>query len=91
MGLLVLFQIFHGSEHILLEISNMTDDDLSTIETSIPTYAFKIQKKIEKLELSYRIKTFKKWLDSGKLLCRESYVLPPVITPSVTTDSIPYV
>lgn len=84
------FAAIEIDNYIQRVISNMTDDDLSTIETSIPTYAFKIQKKIEKLELSYRIKTFKKWLDSGKLLCRESYVLPPVITPSVTTDSIPY-
>ena len=82
------FAAIEIDNYIQRVISNMTDDDLSTIETSIPTYAFKIQKKIEKLELSYRIKTFKKWLDSGKLLCRESYVLPPVITPSVTTDSI---
>lgn len=61
------FAAIEIDNYIQRVISNMTDDDLSTIETSIPTYAFKIQKKIEKLELSYRIKTFKKWLDSGTI------------------------
>ncbi len=33
---------------------------------------------------------FKKWLDSGKVVCRESYVLPQVITPAETVDTIPH-
>ena len=44
------FAAIEIDNYIQRVISNMTDDDLSTIETSIPTYAFKIQKKIEKLE-----------------------------------------
>lgn len=30
-----------------------------------------------------------KWLDAGRIVCRESYTLPPVITPSKATDVIP--
>ena len=30
-----------------------------------------------------------KWLDAGKIVCRESYTLPPVITPSKAMDVIP--
>ena len=59
------------------------------METAIPTYARKIKDKIEALESVYREKKFKQWLDAGKIVCRESYTLPPVITPSKATDVIP--
>ncbi len=70
-------------------IANMTEDELSLMETAVTTYAQKIQKKIDTLEQLYRAKQFNKWLDSGKIICRESYELPPVITPPTTIDSIP--
>jgi len=65
-------------------------DELAAMETAIPTYARKIQEKIDDLEQVYRAAQFKKWLDSGKVVCRESYALPQVITPAETIDSIPY-
>lgn len=71
-------------------IENMTEDELAAMETAIPVYARKIQQKIESLEDSYREKQFYKWLDSGKVMCRDSYALPNVITPADTTDAIPY-
>lgn len=71
-------------------VQSMTEDELSAMETAIPVYARKIQKKIESLEDSYREKQFYKWLDSGKVMCRDSYALPAVITPADTTDAIPY-
>lgn len=71
-------------------VANMTADELATMETAIPVYANKIQKKIDSLEEAYRLAQFKKWLDSGKIVCRESYEPAQVITPAVTTDSIPY-
>lgn len=70
-------------------IGNMTNDELSAMEIAIPLYASKIQKKIESLEESYRAKLFKQWLDQGKIVCRDSYELPPVITATETIDSIP--
>lgn len=70
-------------------VANMTDDALATMETAIPVYAQKIQKKIESLEETYRSKLFKKWLDSGKIVCREAYAFESVITPAETIDSIP--
>ncbi len=70
-------------------VSNMTDDELSAMETAIPTYAARIQQKITSLELVYREQQFYKWLDSGKIVCRESYSFPPVITPANTIDTIP--
>lgn len=70
-------------------VGNMTEDELAAMETAIPIYAKKIQKKIEMLEDTYRENQFYKWLDSGKVVCRESYTLPLVITPAYTIDSIP--
>ena len=71
-------------------IENMTEDSIAAMETAIPTYARKIQEKIDGLEREHRAYQFKKWLDSGKIVCRESYVLPQVITPAESTDTIPY-
>ena len=35
------------------------------------------------------LENFSLEVDSGKIVCRESYALPPVITPADTIDSIP--
>lgn len=70
-------------------VGGMTEDELTAMETAIPTYARKIKDKIEALEAVYREKKFKQSLDAGKIVCRESYTLPPVITPSKATDVIP--
>ena len=78
------------SAYVHRVVENMTEDELAAMETAIPTYARKIQDKIDGLERSYRTIQFKKWLDSGKVVCRESYVLPQVITPAETIDTIPY-
>lgn len=71
-------------------VQNMTEDELAAMETAVPVYARKIQQKIDSLEDAYREKLFYKWLDSGKIMCRNSYTLPNVITPFNTTDAIPY-
>lgn len=71
-------------------VENMTEDEIAAMETAIPVYAKKIQQKIESLEEAYREQQFYKWLDSGKIVCRENYAFPSVITPADTIDSIPY-
>ena len=78
------------SAYVHRVVENMTEDELAAMETAIPIYAQKIQNKIDKLERAYRTVQFKKWLDSGKVVCREFYTLPRVITPAETVDSIPY-
>ena len=78
------------SAYVRRVVENMTEDELAAMETAIPTYARKIQTKIAALEDAYRTALFKKWLDSGKIVCRESYRLPQVITPMGSIDSIPY-
>lgn len=70
-------------------IENMSDDELSALEISLPTYAIKIKEKIERLERAYREDLFYKWIDNGKIVCKESYIIPKYITPLETIDSIP--
>ncbi len=70
-------------------VAGMTEDELSAMETAIPTYVAKIQEKIKGLEEAYREDKFNRWLDAGKIVCRDSYALPAVITPADTTDAIP--
>ena len=78
------------SAYVHRVVENMTEDELVAMETAIPIYARKIQDKIDGLERIYRTAQFKKWLDSVKVVCRESYALPQVITPAETIDTIPY-
>ncbi len=77
------------TEYVGRIIHNMTQDELAAMKTSIPTYAAKILEKIESLEKAYRHKTFKKWLESDRISCKNAYKLPLVITPPNTIDSIP--
>ena len=77
-------------DYVRRVVSNMTEDEIAAMETSLPVYAKKIQDKIEKLEDAYREKQFDKWLDSGKIVCRENYSFPAVITPADTIDSVPH-
>ena len=76
-------------EYVKQVISNMTEEELAVMETSIPTYANKIREKIENLEDDFRQKKFSKWLDSGTITCEKVYRLADVITPAKTIDTIP--
>lgn len=77
------------SDYVRRIVAGMTEDELAAMETAIPTYAVKIQDKIKGLEEAYREDKFNRWLDAGKIVCRDSYEFPAVITPADTTDAIP--
>lgn len=70
-------------------VNGMTEDELAAMETSIPSYARKIEEKIKDLETAHREKVFARWMDSGRIACAPQYKLPAVITPPYTIDSIP--
>ena len=70
-------------------VTGMTEDELAAMDTSIPSYARKIEEKIKDLETAYREKVFERWLDSSKIVCAPQYKLPAVITPPYTIDTIP--
>ncbi len=71
-------------------VENMTEDEIAAMEISLPIYANKIQKKLKNLENNYREEQFYKWVDSGKIICRENYSFPDVITPANNIDSVPH-
>ncbi|AHF09274.1 MULTISPECIES: DEAD/DEAH box helicase family protein [Dehalobacter] len=77
------------NEYVTRIIKKMTEDELAALETSVSTYARKIQQKIETLEDIYRENRFDRMLDGGAIVCRPTYVLPKVITPVDSTESIP--
>lgn len=77
------------NDYVRRIVAGMTADELAAMETAIPTYAAKIQEKIKGLEEAYREDQFLRWLDTGKIVCKESETLRPVITPAQTTDAIP--
>lgn len=80
----------HILEYVKRIVGAMDKDGVATMQSNVPTYAHKIGKKIETLEDDYREEQFFKWLDSGKVICREAYVFPEVITPAQAIDVVPY-
>lgn len=77
------------NDYVRRIVTGMTEDELAAMDTSIPSYARKIEEKIKDLETAYREKVFERWLDSSKIVCAPQYKLPAVITPPYTIDTIP--
>ena len=71
-------------------ISEMDEDALNAMESSIPFYASKIRDKIDEYETYYRRKRFDDLIEMNKIVCREEngYVFPKVITPSYGFDKL---
>ena len=80
----------HISEYVKRIVGAMDQDDMAAMQSNVVTYADKIKKKIKNLEDEYREKQFFRWLDSGKVICREVYAFPEVITPTQAIDAVPY-
>ncbi len=76
-------------EYVKRVIHNMTEDELQQMETSIPSYASRIQDKLKSLTEKYRIQKFQDWLETGKITCEPSYAFPAIITPAEAITSIP--
>lgn len=71
-------------------ISEMDEDALNAMESSIPFYASKIRDKIDEYETYYRRKKFNDLIEMNKIVCRTdgAYEFPKVISPSVSFDSL---
>lgn len=80
----------HLLEYVKRIVGGMDKDGVAAMQSNVPIYAHKIGKKIESLEEVYREEQFFKWLDSGKIICREAYLFPEVITPAQAIDAVPY-
>jgi type III restriction enzyme len=69
-------------------IDNLSNDDLTALETSYQLYAMRIQQKIEELLSDYREESFKSWLETSDILCRPMFELPKIITPPDIFDGL---
>lgn len=76
--------------YVIRVISEMDEDALNAMESSIPFYASKIRDKIDEYETEYRRKKFDDLIEMNKIVCREenAYVFPKVITPSYGFDKL---
>jgi len=70
-------------------IANMTDDELSALETSYVTYAFRIKEKIAELRATYMQDRFYELIERDRIFTYDTYVFPSVITSSEATDKVP--
>ena len=76
-------------EYVRRIIANMTDDELSAIETSYNTYAFRIKCKIAELRAAYMQERFYDLIERDRIFTDNTYAFPTIITPSESTDKIP--
>ena len=69
-------------------IDDLTRDQISAMEKSPLGYANKIKNKIESLLNDHYREIFKKWLETGKIVCQPYYSLPQSIHPSNSTNML---
>ncbi len=70
-------------------IEGMDEGKLSVISRQYQFYASRIQQKILSLQENFRKKTFSRWIDTGEIICRNSFELPQIIDAPKNIDSIP--
>jgi len=69
-------------------LDNLSNDDLTALQTGYQFYASRIQQKIEELLAEHREKNFSDLLESRDIQCRPMFALPKVITPVDTFDGL---
>lgn len=73
-------------DYLDLIVGAMDKGQLEAMEKSPLGFALKIKAKIVSLlDEHYRI-TFRQWIETGRIVCKPSYVLPQAIHPAVSTD-----
>ena len=76
-------------EYINRIIGTLTEDQLSELEQSPYPYVVKIQEKVKHLLSQHRCRTFERWLEQDKIVCRPNYALSTVISPTSFTTIVP--
>ncbi len=74
--------------YVDLIVSGMDKAQLSAMEKAPARYAFKIREKIEAMLAQHSRETFKRWLETERIVCQPSYHLPMSIHPTSSTDMI---
>ena len=76
-------------EYINRVIGTLTEDQLSELKQSPYPYVVKIQEKVKHLLSQHRCRTFERWLEQDKIVCRPNYAMPTVISPTSFTTMVP--
>lgn len=76
------------SAYVDLIVDGMGKEQLAALEKAPRGFAMKIKDKIDSLLAQHYKETFKKWLDTEKIVCQPFYKLPAVIHPTSDTDMI---
>jgi len=69
-------------------IGNLSNDDLTSLQTGYQFYASRIQQKIESLLDDHREERFFNLLETRDILCRAMYYFPKIITPAETLEGL---
>lgn len=69
-------------------ISNMTKDQLLSMEASLTLYANKIKSKIIELRDKYLEEKFEQLIESNQIICKPNYIFKEEITPSEVVKGI---
>lgn len=76
------------SAYVDLIVDGMNKEQLAALEKAPRGFAMKIKDKIDSLLTQHFKETFKKWLDTEKIVCQPFYKLPAVIHPTSDMDMI---
>ena len=74
--------------YVNIILGDMNPDQLAALEKAPLAYARKIREKIESLLEEHYAKQFDYWLETGRIICRESYSMPLEIHPLNSVSSI---
>ena len=74
--------------YIKIVIENLSDEQLAFIEEHTHICALKIKEKIDRLLEEHSIQQFHQWIETGKIICRESYPFPETIHPASSSSTI---
>ncbi len=74
--------------YVNIILGDMNPDQLAALEKAPLAYARKIREKIESLLEEHYAKQFDYWLETGRIICRESYSMPLEIHPLNSISSI---
>ena len=74
--------------YVEIVLGNLETEQISAMEKATTAYAVKIREKIESLLDEYCARQFDLLLETGEIVCRESYQLPSTIHPANSVSSI---
>ena len=78
------------AEYVDSVVSTLTTEQVDDLQQSPYKYAEKIKRKINGFLLAHRERTFKLWLEQGRITVESKFEFPPTISPSRYTQALPH-